>query len=91
LCGTRLTDWHATKLSRYCSTVFALLDGDDAGKKALVHIKETLKDVNINLKVISLPDGYDPDTFLLKFGSKIINKAVSRMFEKDLEEINLKL
>jgi DNA primase len=91
LCGTRLTDWHATKLSRYCSTVIALLDGDEAGRKALEHIKETLGDVNMNLKVISLPEGYDPDTFLLKFGPKIINKAVSRMFEKELEEINLKL
>lgn len=91
LCGTRLTDWHAAKLFRYCSTVFALLDGDEAGKKALDHFKTTLKDVNIKLKIISLPDGFDPDTFLLKFGSKFINKAVSRMFEKDLEEINLKL
>lgn len=91
LCGTRLTDWHAAKLFRYCSTVFALLDGDDAGKKALDHIKTTLADVNMNLKVISLPEGFDPDTFLLKYGSKIINKAVSRMFEKELEEINLKL
>lgn len=91
LCGTRLTDWHAAKLYRYCSTVFALLDGDEAGKKALEHIKTTLNDVNMKLKVISLPEGYDPDTFLLKFGSKIINKAVSRMFEKELEEINLKL
>lgn len=91
LCGTRLTDWHAAKLFRYCSNVFALLDGDDAGRKALEHIKTTLAEVDIKLRVISLPEGYDPDTFLLKFGSKIINKAVSRMFDKDLEEINLKI
>jgi DNA primase len=91
LCGTRLTDWHAAKLSRYCSTVFALLDGDDAGKNAIEHIRETLNEVNIKLKIISLPLGFDPDTFLLKYGSKIINKAVAKMFEKDLEEINLKL
>lgn len=50
-----------------------------------------LAEVDIKLRVISLPEGYDPDTFLLKFGSKIINKAVSRMFDKDLEEINLKI
>jgi DNA primase len=91
LCGTRLTDWHAAKLCRYCSTVIALLDGDDAGRKALDHIKTTLSEVNMKLKIISLPEGFDPDTFILKHGSKIINKAVSRMFEKDLDEINIRL
>lgn len=91
LCGTRLTDWHAAKLYRYCSNVITMLDGDEAGEKALEHIKSTLLDIGMTLKVICLPSGYDPDTFLLKYGSNIINKAVDRLFEKDLDKINLKL
>lgn len=91
LCGTRLTDWHATKLSRYCNTAIALLDGDEAGRKALEHMLPTLEEVGMKLKIISLPEGHDPDTFLLKYGFKILNKAVNRLFDNDLEEINLKL
>jgi DNA primase len=91
LCGTRLTDWHACKLYRYCSNVIAMLDGDEAGLKAIDHIKTTLSDLKMNLKIICLPEGYDPDTFLLKYGSSSISKATNRLFEKDLDKINLKL
>jgi DNA primase len=68
-----------------------MLDGDEAGQKAIDHIKTTLLGLKMNLKIICLPEGYDPDTFLLKYGCSTISKAVNRLFEKDLDKINLKL
>lgn len=89
LCGTRLSDWHASKINRYCSNVVALLDGDAAGENALKHIKPILSDLNINLKIISLPENYDPDDLLMKHGSSLLSKAINRLFEKELEEIRI--
>ncbi len=86
LCGTRLTDWHASKLSRYCTTAVALLDGDDAGRKALEHIETTLSDFNMKLKIISLPEGQDPDTFLLENGNKKILAAVNLMLQENEDQ-----
>jgi DNA primase len=86
LCGTRLTDWHASKLSRYCTTAIALLDGDDAGRKALEHIETTLSDFNMKLKIINLPEGQDPDTFLLEHGNKNILAAVNLMLQENEDE-----
>ena len=86
LCGTRLTDWHAAKLSRYCNTAVALLDGDEAGRKALEHMTSALEEVGMNLKIISLPDGYDPDTYLLKYGSKKIIASVELMMKQNENE-----
>lgn len=86
LCGTRLTDWHAAKLSRYCNTAIALLDGDEAGKKALEHMGPALEEVGMNLKIISLPQNYDPDTYLLEFGAKKIKASAELMLRNDSDE-----
>ncbi len=86
LCGTRLTDWHVAKLSRYCSTAVALLDGDEAGKKALEHMHPLLETAGMNLKIISLPEGYDPDTYLIKYGSKKIEASVELMLKENNDE-----
>jgi|GEM_PF-2445896 DNA primase len=86
LCGTRLTDWHAAKLARYCHTAVALLDGDEAGRKALEHMAPTLEEVGMDLKIISLPEGYDPDTYLLKNGSKKILASIELMMRENRDE-----
>lgn len=86
LCGTRLTEWHAAKLSRYCSTAIAFLDGDEAGRKALEHMAPVLEMVNMNLKIINLPNGYDPDTYLLEFGPKKIKACTELMLRDNNDE-----
>lgn len=58
-----------------------LLDGDKAGRDRSFKISEkylTLQ-TNVRLKIASLPDGYDPDEFINKYGvvelQKIIDNA----------------
>ena len=75
--GTSCTAEHLKVLSRYTSQIYTLYDGDNAGKKAITRLIELCWQVNIELKVICLPDGEDPASFLDKGGSiqKITAKA----------------
>lgn len=90
LCGTRLTAWHAAMIARYCRTAIMLLDGDAAGENALEHIKPCLDEAGITFKYIVLPPGYDPDTFIIRYGDRQLIKAVN-MLLNDSDLISLKL
>lgn len=62
--GTACSLEHLKQLSRYATTAYLLYDGDDAGKKALLRIAELSWQVRIELRVLTLPQGYDPADFL---------------------------
>ena len=55
-----------------------LLDGDKAGRDRSFKICEkylTLQ-TNVRLKIASLPDGYDPDEFINKYGAAELRKII---------------
>ena len=64
--GTACTLDHLLTLSRYAAQVFALYDGDSAGQQAILRIGELCWQASIELKVICLPLGEDPASFLEK-------------------------
>jgi len=64
--GTTLTPHHAQLLKSYSDTVLLLYDGDDAGKKSAYSAILLLMENSVNVGVLELPDGSDPDTFILK-------------------------
>ncbi|PWM70353.1 MAG: DNA primase [Bacillota bacterium] len=66
--GTSLTKDQARLLKRYTDTVLISYDGDFAGQKAAVRGLEILKDEGLNVKVVTLPDGMDPDDVVQKQG-----------------------
>lgn len=59
--GTSLTQEQARLIKRYTDTVLISYDGDGAGQKANMRGLEILKDEGLNVKVVPLPDGLDPD------------------------------
>ena len=59
--GTSLTKDQARLVKRYSENVLISYDGDFAGQKADLRGLEILKDENLNVKVVPLPDGLDPD------------------------------
>lgn len=69
-CGTALTEEQAKILKRYCHTVVMVYDGDDAGRKAIVKGCEILVGHDITIRVVLLPDGHDPDSFLARVGKQ---------------------
>lgn len=62
--GTAFTENHAKLIRRYASSAVLMFDGDKAGRKAVRMAYPLLQKANVGAKVISLPQGEDPDTFL---------------------------
>ena len=67
--GTSLTEEQATLISRYAEQVILLYDGDAAGQKATRRAIPILEKAGIQVKVLQIPDGMDPDDYLQKFGA----------------------
>ena len=66
--GTALTPNHAKELKRFCDKVIVCFDGDSAGQKATLRSLNILQEAGLNVGVVSLPDGKDPDEFISQFG-----------------------
>lgn len=70
LMGTALTKEQINLLKRLSKNIILCLDGDDAGVKATLNIGNMLFEQGIEVKVISLPNPDDPDTFILNNGKE---------------------
>ncbi|MGN0818052.1 MAG: DNA primase, partial [Candidatus Coproplasma sp.] len=66
--GTSLTQEQARLIKRYTDTVLISYDGDGAGQKANLRGLEILKGEGLNVKVVPLPDGLDPDDVIKQRG-----------------------
>ena len=62
--GTAFTAEHAAILKRYADSAVLVFDDDAAGHKATIKAAGILFAVGMPVRVVSLPDGDDPDTFL---------------------------
>ncbi|MGB3801237.1 MAG: DNA primase [Lewinella sp.] len=67
--GTSLTDGQAALVKRFTDNVTLLYDGDKAGVKAALRGVDVLLTSDLNVRVVLLPDGHDPDSYLQKVGS----------------------
>ncbi len=74
--GTSLTKDQARILKRYSDKVFISYDGDFAGQKASIRGLEILKEEGLEVKVVSLPDGLDPDDVINKMGKEGYQKLL---------------
>lgn len=60
--GTALTAPQVQLLTRFTDTAVICFDGDNAGRKAARAAIPILLDAEVDTRIISLPDGMDPDT-----------------------------
>jgi len=68
-CGTALTPGHLKVLKRYAEKVYMLFDGDEAGQKATLRSMELFLEEGFPARVVQVPSGDDPDTFLRREGA----------------------
>lgn len=61
--GTALTDGQIAMIHRFTENITLIYDGDDAGIKASLRGIDMLLAHKMNVKVLLLPDGHDPDSF----------------------------
>jgi DNA primase len=68
--GTSLTSGQIRLIARYTKNVTILFDGDAAGIKAALRGIDMLLEEGLNVKILLIPDGEDPDSYLRKYGSE---------------------
>lgn len=68
--GTSLTQDQARLLKRYTDNVLISYDGDSAGQKANMRGLDVLKSNGLNVKVVPLTDGLDPDDMIKQRGAE---------------------
>ena len=76
-CGTALTSGHARLLRRFCERVVVSFDQDEAGQKAARKSFEVLSEEGLRVRVVALPAGHDPDSFLKEFGAEPYRQRLS--------------
>lgn len=64
--GTSLTAGQIRLIHRFTNNITVLYDGDRAGIKASIRGIDMLLEEGMNIKVVLLPDGDDPDSFARK-------------------------
>lgn len=67
--GTALTEWQSAALRKLTKNVFLLYDSDRAGLQATFRSGDELLGQGAAVRVVTLPDGEDPDTFVKKNGA----------------------
>ena len=69
--GTALTPDHIRTIRRYVKRVVLLFDPDEAGVRAALRTLDLFMDSGLGVRVVSLPDGDDPDTFIRNHGTEV--------------------
>lgn len=68
--GTALGEKHIKLLKRFVETIVLVLDGDEAGQNRTNDILELFVAEQVDLRILTLPDGLDPCDFLLRQGAE---------------------
>lgn len=66
--GTALTEQHVAILRRFAERIVLLFDGDNAGDLAVNRAVELFLTQPVDIAIATLPDGMDPDEFVLQRG-----------------------
>ncbi|HPN37031.1 MAG TPA: DNA primase [Melioribacteraceae bacterium] len=78
--GTALTEEQVTLLSRYTRNIFVVYDSDPAGEKAALRSIELLLKKDFEVKILNLPEGDDPDSFINKNSKADFEEQLNKTF-----------
>jgi DNA primase len=79
--GTALTDEQADLLARSAPTVFLLYDSDKPGQKASFKAADVLLGKGLTVRMVTLPEGEDPDTFVAKLGGAAMETLIEQAMD----------
>lgn len=74
--GTALTEAQCKLLKRYVDTVIVCFDADLAGQKATARSLDMLKKAGLEIKILRIPQGKDPDEYMRAHGKDDFLKLV---------------
>lgn len=87
--GTALTKQHGILLKRYFDQVIISFDSDNAGKSATLRSIEILKDLDIDIRILHLPNNMDPDDFIKQKGRQVFQRHLKKALNHIDYKINL--
>lgn len=79
--GTALTETQAKLLKRYGDEIYICYDGDQAGIRATVRAIDVMQRLDLEPRIVMLPEGMDPDDF-------IKNNSLAAFEKKVAESLN---
>lgn len=74
--GTSLTVGQIRLVKRFTPNIKILYDGDAAGIKAALRGLDLVLEQDLNVKIVLLPDGEDPDSYLQKVGPAVFKEYI---------------
>ncbi|MBQ6848537.1 MAG: DNA primase [Clostridia bacterium] len=88
--GTSFPEEQMQLIARYADRINLIFDADGAGQKATRRAIENLRRTGLDVRVVTIPDGKDPDEFIKKNGAaafKLILDRAANAVEYRLLEI----
>jgi DNA primase len=85
--GTSLTQEQVRLIKRFTPNITILYDGDAAGIKASIRGIDIVLEEGLNVKIVLLPDGEDPDSYSKKVSNEEFSKYIK---EKETDFIRFK-
>lgn len=76
--GTSLTVEQIRLIGRFTKNITILYDGDAAGIKASLRGLDLILEEGLNVKVVSFPDGHDPDSYVRLVGSSAFKTHIDQ-------------
>ncbi len=88
--GTALTHEQVRLIKRFTENLTVIYDGDQAGIKASLRGIDIILEYGLNVKVLALPEGEDPDSFSQKHDSEYLKEYIAKE-AKDFVEFKIDL
>ncbi|MDO8447094.1 MAG: DNA primase [Deltaproteobacteria bacterium] len=74
--GTALTAGHLRLIKRLTENIVTVFDADKAGVKATLRALDLFLTEGVRARVLSMPEGHDPDTFVRETGADRFRKEI---------------
>jgi DNA primase len=76
--GTSFPEEQVRLIARYADKVSLMFDADEAGQKATRRALDSLRSTGVDVKVVTIPDGKDPDEFIRNNGAERFRLLMER-------------
>jgi DNA primase len=75
--GTALGEEHVRVLRRLADKVYLVFDADSAGVNAALRSQALFREAGVDVRIVRLPEGHDPDTLLREEGGDAFERCLT--------------
>lgn len=79
--GTALTSQHVQVMKRFAEEAIVVYDGDKAGQQASLKGLEVFLEGGMNVRLVKMPEGYDPDDWIKQKGAPAFQELLDKALD----------